>query len=208
MSKEQADNIESPRIIASEFVLSAASPKQFLSEDMPEFAFVGRSNVGKSSLLNVLCNRKQLARTSKTPGRTQLVNYFRVTVKAAEKREALFVDLPGYGFAKVSASKQKSWAPLIESFLTNATQLECCFVLVDARRGIEEEERWFLEHIPSEHLLLVVTKGDKLSNNELKKVLDAIYAEGVEKQHVVVTSAQKKNLPGNRQLLKEIWSRL
>ncbi|CAM3112652.1 ribosome biogenesis GTP-binding protein YihA/YsxC [Streptobacillus ratti] len=134
-----------------------------------EIAFVGRSNVGKSSLINTIVKRKNLARTSKTPGRTQLVNFFLVN------KDRYFVDLPGYGFAKVPANVKKNWGNIISEYL-NSERKKVVFVLLDIRRvpsGEDIEMLEYLEHYNIEYYI-VFTKCDKLSNNEKFKQLKEI----------------------------------
>ena len=140
------------------FVTSAAKPEDFPPEKLPEIAVVGRSNVGKSSVINALV-RQDLARTSRTPGRTRLVNWFEV-----DQRFHL-VDLPGYGYADVPVAMRAAWQPLIESFLSSRPTLRAVVLLVDIRRGVEDEELdfapWLIEkQIP---LVVAVTKADKLA---------------------------------------------
>ncbi len=153
------------KITSAEFVTSATKPSQYPTEGLPEIAFAGRSNVGKSSLINVLVNRKRLVKTSSTPGRTQLVNFFDINDYIT------FVDLPGYGYAKVPASVRKKWGPMIETYLSGRNTLKGVVVILDIRRTPREEEHnlieW-LEHyaIPS---ILVLTKTDKLSKIKLAK---------------------------------------
>jgi GTP-binding protein len=155
------------RARAATFVASAAEPRGFPAADLPEVAIAGRSNVGKSSLINTLIGTP-VARTSGTPGRTRLLNWFRVE---SPKGGALhLVDLPGYGYAKVPTDMRESWRPLIEAYLTGRSTLRGVVVLVDARRGAEDEERdligWLLQNgVP---VVPVLTKADKLAKNKRK----------------------------------------
>jgi GTP-binding protein len=152
-------------IKSAEFVTSATKPSQYPPEGLPEIAFAGRSNVGKSSLINVLVNRKRLVKTSSTPGRTQLVNFFDISDYIT------FVDLPGYGYAKVPASVRKKWGPMIETYLSGRNTLKGVVVILDIRRTPREEEHnliaW-LEHYTIASIL-VLTKADKLSKTKLTK---------------------------------------
>src|SRR5215468_2913141 len=120
--------------IAARFVISAAQPSEFPAPSWPEIAVVGRSNVGKSSLINALVGQPGLARTSRTPGRTRLINWF-----AIDERFFL-VDLPGYGYADVSQALRDSWRPLIEGYLAERTSLAGVLLLIDIRRGVQDEE--------------------------------------------------------------------
>lgn len=149
------------KILSAELVASATEPSQFPAESLPEIAFVGRSNVGKSSLLNAMLGRKQMARVSRTPGRTRLLNFFRVT--ASDGKGFLCVDLPGYGYAKVSKAVQEQWGPMIEGYLRDRRALRGVILLTDVRRGEEEEislARWVREK--GLGLVAVATKTDKL----------------------------------------------
>jgi GTP-binding protein len=147
------------KITSAEFITSATRPSQYPPVGLPEIAFAGRSNVGKSSLINVLVNRKRLVKTSSTPGRTQLVNFFDIN------DQVTFVDLPGYGYAKVPASVRKKWGPMIETYLSGRTTLKGVVLILDIRRIPREQEHdliaW-LEHY-SIARILVLTKADKLS---------------------------------------------
>ena len=132
---------------------------------MPEVAFAGRSNVGKSSLINVLVNRKRLVKTSSTPGRTQLINFFDINGSVT------FVDLPGYGYAKVPASVRKKWGPMIETYLSGRNTLIGVVIILDIRRTPRQEEHdliaWLGHH--SIAMIVVLTKADKLSKTKQTK---------------------------------------
>jgi len=151
------------KIQSAEFVLSAREPSHYPPATFPEIAFAGRSNVGKSSLVNALLNRKGLARTSNTPGRTQEINFFSVN------NSLYFIDLPGYGYAKVPEKIRKNWAPMIETYLGGRRTLRLVVLILDVRRDPSEEDRQligWLQHY-RHPFLIVLTKSDKLSRNEL-----------------------------------------
>ena len=162
-----------PTEVIAEFVLSAAREEQFPPESLPEIAFLGRSNVGKSSLLNCLTGKKGLAFTSAKPGCTQLINFFRIN------GELFFVDLPGYGYARVPLDVKARWKSLIESYLLKRNTLTKAVVLLDARRGWMEpdlELKDWLEHqgLP---FVVVATKFDKLNQKEQHRSLTSITKE-------------------------------
>ena len=150
---------------SSEFVTSAVKPSQYPEALHPEAAFAGRSNVGKSSLINTLVNRKRLVKTSSTPGRTQLINFFLVNDGLS------LVDLPGYGYAKVPASVKRKWGPMIETYLKGRESLKAVILILDIRRTPGIEEQNFIDWLELYHRMpiLVLTKADKLSKSAQKK---------------------------------------
>jgi GTP-binding protein len=149
------------------FLLSAWQPQQFPPDQGAEVAFAGRSNAGKSSALNSLVGRKDLARTSKTPGRTQLINFFALTAGAR------LVDLPGYGYAKVPQAMQEHWRELLTGYVRSRHSLKGIVVIVDARRGLGDYDQQLLELLSAAAIPLhvVLTKADKLSRNEAAQTL-------------------------------------
>ena len=152
------------KVTSADFVTSAVGPQGYPSEKLPEIAFMGRSNVGKSSLLNRLLGNRKLARTSSTPGRTQLINFFRIN------KAFLFVDLPGYGYAKVPESIRMQWGPMVENYLADRTELVLCILLIDSRHPPTSHDlrlKSWLEHRELPYVV-VSTKADRLSNNELR----------------------------------------
>jgi GTP-binding protein len=152
-------------IRSAKFVCSAVTPGQYPPDDLPEVAFAGRSNVGKSSLINKILNRKKLVRTSKTPGRTQLLNFFEINELWR------FVDLPGYGYAKVPAEVQKRWRPMVENYLTTRVNLRGMVWLLDIRREVSKEDLHLWDWLQAMQVpvIIVVTKADKLSKNKRNK---------------------------------------
>ena len=149
-------------IRSTEFIKSATRPAHYPPPELPEIAFAGRSNVGKSSLINVLVNRKNLVRTSSTPGRTQLINFFNVNGTFT------LVDLPGYGFAKVPLAVKKEWGPMMETYLSRRENLRGVVLILDIRRTPTAEDRQMLNWLRTYSVapILVVTKCDKVSKNE------------------------------------------
>jgi GTP-binding protein len=179
------------QILRAEFVTSAASRSGFPAEGLPEVAFVGRSNVGKSSLLNRLAQRRALARTSATPGKTRLVNFFRI--ERRERAPVLFVDLPGYGWARVARHERAEWQKLIEGYLDGRAPLCAVLLLLDARRDPGDDERDFLPWLAARGIpvRLVVTKLDKLNASEREARLRAITQElGIPREAFVLTSSR------------------
>jgi len=155
------------KISSARFIKSATRPDDFPRVQRPEIAFCGRSNVGKSSLLNSLTNFRGLARTSSSPGRTQTINFFVIN------ESIYFVDLPGYGYAKVSKTVRESWGPMIEHYLKNREQLSLAVMIVDSRMDPTESDvmmkQWLDRcRIPN---TVVLTKTDKISNNQLQQAL-------------------------------------
>jgi GTP-binding protein len=174
-------------IKTADFITSAVKKNQYPPPDYPEVAFAGRSNVGKSSLINKLVNRKRLVKTSSTPGRTQLINFFKVNDGLS------LVDLPGYGYAKVPAAVKKQWGPMVETYIANRPNLKAVVLLMDLRRTPRQEEfdlmDWLHRYkIPT---ILVLTKADKLSKTKQKKQWrNAAETLGVEMDELLLFSAK------------------
>jgi GTP-binding protein len=153
------------KIVSAEFTKSAYSREHWVDDGRPEIAFLGRSNVGKSSLINSLLQRKGLARTSNTPGRTQSINYFLIN------DSFYFVDLPGYGYARVSKAMRSDWGKMAEQYLSESGELRLCVQLVDARHEpttLDKQLHEWLVH-RGKHYIIAATKADKLSSNSLRK---------------------------------------
>ena len=158
------------KITSAEFITSATKPSQYPPARLAEVAFAGRSNVGKSSLINTIVNRKRLVKTSSTPGRTQLINFFDINQRMG------FVDLPGYGYAKVPLSVRKKWGPMIETYLSGRETLRGVVVIMDIRRIPGQEELNLLGWLNHYAIagILVLTKTDKLSKNKQTKQVNLI----------------------------------
>jgi GTP-binding protein len=175
------------QVTSAEFVTSAVKPAQYPEPDFPEIAFAGRSNVGKSSLINKLVNRLRLVKTSNTPGRTQLINFFLVNGRLS------LVDLPGYGYAKVPMAIKKKWGPMVERYLEQRTCLQAVVLLIDLRRTPKVEEfnlmDWLRQYrIPT---ILVLTKADKLSKSKQNSQRQiAAQTLGVAAQELILFSAK------------------
>lgn len=167
-------------VLEADFLTTAVNVQGLPPPMFAEVAFAGRSNVGKSSLINSLAQRKKLARTSGTPGCTRGLNLFRLHLRGGANID--FVDLPGYGFAQRSKQERKSWGPMIEGFLTHRVGLRGVAILVDVRRGIEDEERELLEFLAhvKQHALVVATKVDRVPASKRKlAVLELAKRSGV-----------------------------
>ena len=154
------------------FITSAASKNQFIKPEKPMIAVCGKSNVGKSSFINMLANRKKLAKTSSEPGRTRLVNYF-------DFGEFILADLPGYGFARVSKAEKGKWAKTLDDFFKEKQNVSHVFMLVDSRHDPTEDDRQMMEflHYHAMPFTVVLTKADKLSKMKLKEHIRAIAAD-------------------------------
>jgi len=179
----------------AQFVISAARPEQFPAETLPEIAFLGRSNVGKSSLLNCLTGQKKLAITSAKPGCTQLVNFYRID------GQFHFVDLPGYGYARVPKDLVFQWKQLIEQYLLHRRSLQLCFLILDARRGWMDKDlelkQWLEFH--NRRYLVIATKTDKLkSQSDQRQGIAAIRSQSPETEPLPFSAVSCRGA-------REIW---
>lgn len=157
-------------VTKSELVITAGNKNQFPEHDLPEIAFAGKSNVGKSSLINALINRKALARTSSQPGKTQTINFYNI------QDTFMFVDLPGYGYAKVSKEQRDRWGQLIEGYLQDRSQLQKVILLVDIRHEVGANDKIMYDWISHYHhnVIVVATKMDKIKRSQIQKHLSII----------------------------------
>ncbi|MGM0557796.1 MAG: ribosome biogenesis GTP-binding protein YihA/YsxC [Myxococcota bacterium] len=172
-----------------EFIKSAKEPAHFPPADLPEVAFAGRSNVGKSSLINTLVNRRKLVKTSGKPGHTQLINFFNLN------DELYLVDLPGYGFAKVPEDVRNAWGPMIEGYLGNRPNLDVLVCIMDLRRGVQEDDFELIHAAPhfGAQPVLVFTKADKLGKQARRqKQIDIANEFGVHADEIILFSSLKK----------------
>jgi GTP-binding protein len=185
------------KITSAEFVKSAVWPNQYPPATMPEIAFVGRSNVGKSSLMNALVGRKRLAKTSNTPGRTQLINFFTVNDRF------FFVDLPGYGFAKVPQSIKKDWGEMIETYLRERRNLALVIFILDIRRDPGADDLSLRDWLSSYRIpcVVILTKSDKLSNQQAlghKKLIEKAMGEGASGSTILFSAKTRRGM-------EELW---
>lgn len=190
------------QIQSAEFIISNSDIKKCPKTHFPEFAFIGRSNVGKSSLINMLCNKKDLAHTSSKPGKTQLINHYLIN------KAWYVVDLPGYGFAKASKSAREEWEGFISDYITKRENLVCVFVLIDVRLEIQPIDAQFMQWL-GEHEIpfcMIFTKVDKLTKNELNRNLKEYESRMLglweELPHNFISSAEKRT--GREEILRYI----
>jgi GTP-binding protein len=186
------------KILSAEFVISAPGPEQFPADKRPQVAFAGRSNVGKSSIINALLHRKSLVKTSQTPGKTQLLNFFIIN-------EAFyFVDLPGYGYARAPRAVTDAWAPMIEGYLKNSPPLSAVVMLLDIRRAPDERDIRLLEWLRQYDIpaICALTKADKLNRQETEKAKRAVSAGLNLSQPLLLTSAK------SGEGIKELWGEI
>lgn len=174
------------KINNASFVTSVANPNNLINDALPQIAFVGRSNVGKSSLLNFLVNNKKLAKTSRTPGRTRLVNYFLIN------DDFYFVDLPGYGFQKGSKAETAQWQSLIEPFLVNNQDLKCVCVLVDSRHKPFDSDMQMINFLSHYNIpyIVIATKCDKIPRSRQSSIKSNISrAIGLGIDNIILSSS-------------------
>jgi len=189
-------------ITSAEFIISNTQVSKCPSPDKPEFAFIGRSNVGKSSLINMLTERKNLAKTSSTPGKTQTINHFLIN------KSWYLVDLPGYGYATVSKTTKEGWSQMIESYFKQRENVFCTFILIDSRLDPQKKDIDFINWLGGMGIpiALVFTKIDKIKQSELarsrKKFETRLLLDWEELPPLFITSAEKKT--GRNHLLEFI----
>ncbi len=183
------------KILSAAFVVSATGPRQVPHDRRPQIAFAGRSNVGKSSVINALLHRKNLVKTSATPGKTQLINFFIIN------EEFYFVDLPGYGYARVPHSVTDAWGPMIEGYLKDTPQLRVVVVLLDIRRDPDERDVRLMDWLRQYNIpaICAVTKADKMNRQEAERARQNIFSQLEMTGPLILTSAKKG------QGIKELW---
>jgi GTP-binding protein len=190
------------KVKTAEFVISNTRVDMCPKPSIPEYAFIGRSNVGKSSLINSMCNNKKLAKTSSTPGKTQLINHFIIN------NDWYLVDLPGYGFTKTPVHLKQKWMNFTRNYLRHRENLMCVFVLLDSRHNVQKVDDEFMEWLGDNGIpfVMVFTKMDKLDPRDIEGNIQAYQDKMSEKwsflpQHFL-TSSEKKE--GNEEILKFI----
>jgi GTP-binding protein len=189
------------KIVNTRFVKSAVEPEHYPPAGLPEIAFMGRSNVGKSSLINSLLGVRALARTSSTPGRTQLINFFEIN------NAFYFVDLPGYGYARVPVEVKRKWGPMVEQYLANRSSLVLSIIITDLRHEPTQLDLQMKDWLQSRHksFIVVATKADKLSGNQSRAQLkhaSAVFGD----EQIIPYSAVTRS--GADRIWKEITRRL
>lgn len=184
-------------MIQAEFVISAVSERDFPQEGIPEVVFAGRSNVGKSSLINSLAGTNRLARTSTTPGKTQAVNFYRID------RSIFFVDLPGFGYAKAGKAAIRQWKELVERYFTNCAKIALVIQLIDSRMPPTKQDLQLFEWLESLRIphMLVGTKSDKLSDSQIRTQMRTI-SNSFRGRTVVMSSA--KTGVGCKEIFKRV----
>lgn len=189
------------KIPSATFVTSRADLKTSIRPSLPEIAFAGRSNVGKSSLINSLLNRRKLALVSKRPGKTQLLNYFLVDERY------YFVDLPGYGFARVPETMRRGWGQLVEGYLRQSKQLRCVIVILDSRHGATEDDLELIHWLQAykRPFILVLTKMDKLSAAEEREHMPQLLAELQGYKPIFILAYSSTEHRGREELWNEIF---
>jgi len=190
------------RIVSTEFIKSAFSRAHWPEDNRPEIAFLGRSNVGKSSLINSLLLRKGLARTSNTPGRTQSINYFLINDRL------WFVDLPGYGYAKTSKDKRRAWAKTVEQYFERALPAATAVLLIDAKVGGTPLDAAAWEYLSRAQPLVVATKVDKVPRGKRHQARVALRERVGLPEGYPVTEVSVSTGEGIRELMREITARL
>ena len=181
--------MENVRFINAKFIKSASKKAEFIVDELPLIPIVGRSNVGKSSLINMLTDNSKMAKTSSTPGRTRLVNYFNIN------NQFYLVDLPGYGFHKAGKNIASAWDSVMNDYFVENQNLKLVFVLLDSRIQPTEHDKQMLDYLATNELpaVLILTKTDKISRSELNMQISKISNElRFNKTHIIATSAEKK----------------
>ena len=185
------------RIIESKFIKSAVKLKDYPASAYTEIAFVGKSNVGKSSLINTILNRKAIAKISRTPGKTRLINFFEIQFRTNNEKEGLiyFVDLPGYGYAKVSKAERKSWKKMIQNYFDKRLQLKGVIAIIDIRHKADPKDIILFEMLKKKEIpfAVIATKSDKIGKSKIMKTIKKLKSElKIENQEILPFSSLKK----------------
>lgn len=192
------------KVTQAEFIISAVSPKQYPDASLPELALAGRSNVGKSSFINKMINRKNLARTSSKPGKTQTLNYYLIN------KEMYFVDLPGYGYAKVSKTEKEKWGPMMEEYLQTRKPLKAVIQVVDIRHTPTKDDKGMFEYLKHYGIpiIVVATKTDKIPRGKWQKHAKEVRTTlGMEKSDPLVLFSAETG-QGKDEAWSVIWQKI
>lgn len=192
------------KVTQAEFIISAVSPKQYPDGSLPELALAGRSNVGKSSFINKMINRKNLARTSSKPGKTQTLNYYLIN------KELYFVDLPGYGYAKVSKTEKEKWGPMMEEYLQTRKPLKAVIQVVDIRHTPTKDDKGMFEYLKHYGIpiIVVATKVDKIPRGKWQKHAKEVRTTlGMEKSDPLVLFSAETG-QGKDEAWSVIWQKI
>lgn len=192
------------KVTQAEFIISAVSPKQYPDGSLPELALAGRSNVGKSSFINKMINRKNLARTSSKPGKTQTLNYYLIN------KELYFVDLPGYGYAKVSKTEKEKWGPMMEEYLQTRKPLKAVIQVVDIRHTPTKDDKGMFEYLKHYGIpiIVVATKADKIPRGKWQKHAKEVRTTlGMEKSDPLVLFSAETG-QGKDEAWSVIWQKI
>ncbi len=200
-------------ILDSTFIISAVKPVDYPSAEFSDIGFVGKSNVGKSSMINTLLNRRMLVKVSSTPGKTRLLNFFKIRFRKEDDTKEIgyfnIVDFPGYGYAKVSHSERESWKNMIHSYFIEREQLRGLVILVDIRHDADPKDQQLLEMVKNSNItyLVVATKSDKIPKTKIHSYLTSL-ALGlqIERSKIISFSSLKKT--GIKELLSWIENRI
>ncbi|MBN6186564.1 YihA family ribosome biogenesis GTP-binding protein [Aneurinibacillus sp. BA2021] len=192
------------KVTQAEFIISAVSPKQYPKGSLPELALAGRSNVGKSSFINKMINRKNLARTSSKPGKTQTLNYYLIN------QDLYFVDLPGYGYAKVSKAEKAKWGPMMEEYLQARPQLKAVLHVIDVRHQPTKDDQGMFEYLKHYGIpvIVIATKADKIPRGKWQKHMKDIRTSlGMEKDDTIILFSAETG-QGKDEAWSAIWKKI
>lgn len=207
MSENESDKIPyvTPYFRSVEYSISLPEPVSPELHPYPSVAFAGRSNSGKSSLISALCDHKNLARSSKTAGKTRMLNYFIIPSPLGDQNPAYLIDMPGYGYAKISGSEREALSVMIESFFNHIQRLSLLVIVLDSRRSIAEEERSIMRFCAAAGVKIIFarTKWDTLNSDEKKKVRKKWQSEGITDLCLPLSSTKKKGLEPLLELIRE-----
>ncbi|MCF7793656.1 MAG: ribosome biogenesis GTP-binding protein YihA/YsxC [Candidatus Cloacimonetes bacterium] len=192
------------RIVESKFIKSAVKPSQYPASAFSDFAFVGKSNVGKSALINTILNRKAIAKVSGTPGKTRLINFFEIRFKNENDEDGFmnFVDLPGYGYAKVSKKERESWQTMILNYFAKRIQLKGVIMLADIRHKADPKDKIMLDMLIQNNIpfIIAATKSDKLAKSKINRIVKKL-AVGLQVKNAQIKAVSSLKKTGFEEIL-------